>query len=218
MTPSAPLGADVAAVELGMRLLEPGFTAPPAPGALIAGRLTVTGLPGGVDPAIDEAVDRALAAAGVAVTRLPALDVGALLEAAGVIIDAEGFRVNAYLMQYLRQLSPHVRRNLERGARLGRGDRAAAERARAAVRATLESLLADFPVLVLPTLSATPPLLGERGFALTALTVAASLAGLPALALPVPAADRVIASMQVIGGSEEQVVAFGRVIEAALAG
>lgn len=213
-----PLGADVAAVELGMRLLEPGFSAPPAPSALVAGRLTVTGLAGGVDPAIDEAVDRALAAAGVAVTRLPALDVGALLEAAGVIIDAEAFRVNAYLMQYLRQLSPHVRRNLERGARLGRGDRAAAERARAAVRAALESLLADFPVLVLPTLTATPPLLGERGFALTALTVAASLAGLPALALPVPAIDRVIASMQVIGGSEEQVVAFGRVIEAALAG
>jgi amidase len=212
------LGADVAAIELGMRLLEPGFTAPSAPGALIAGGLTVTGLPGGVDPAIDEAVDRALAAAGVAVTLLPALDVGALLEAAGVIIDAEGFRVNAYLMQYLRQLSPHVRRNLERGARLGRGDRAAAERARSAVRATLESLLADFPVLVLPTLSATPPLLGERGFALTALTAAANLAGLPALALPVPAADHVIASMQVIGGSEEQVVAFGRVIEAALAG
>ena len=62
-----------------------------------------------------------------------------------MIIDSEGFRVNAYLMQYLKQLSPHVRRNLERGARLGRADRAAAERARAAVRATLESLLADSP-------------------------------------------------------------------------
>jgi amidase len=212
------LGADVAAVELGMRLLEPGFTAPPAPAALIAGRLTAIGLNGGIDPAVDAAVDRALAAAGVAVTRLPALDVGAILEAAGVIIDSEGFRVNAYLMQYLKQLSPHVRRNLERGARLGRSDRAAAERARAAVRATLESLLADFPVLVLPTLSETPPLLGERGFALTALTAPANLAGLPALSLPVPAAGHVIASMQVIGGSEEQVVAFGRVIEAAVRG
>jgi amidase len=201
-----------------MRLLEPGFTAPPAPAALIAGRLTAIGLNGGIDPAVDAAVDRALAAAGVAVTRLPALNVGAVLEAVGVIIDSEGFRVNAYLMQYLKQLSPHVRRNLERGARLGRSDRAAAERARAAVRATLESLLADFPVLVLPTLSETPPLLGERGFALTALTAPANLAGLPALSLPVPAAGHVIASMQVIGGSEEQVVAFGRVIEAAVRG
>ena len=88
-----------------------------------------------------------------------------------MLIDSEGFRVNAYLMQYLKQLSPHVRRNLERGARLGRGDRAAAERIRAAARDRLESLLADFPVLVLPTLAASPPLLGARGFALTALTV-----------------------------------------------
>jgi amidase len=210
------LGADVAAVELGMRLLEPGFTAPAAPAALIAGRLTATGFNGGVDPAVDAAVDRALAAAGVAVTALPPLDVGPILAAAGVIIDAEGFRVNAYLMQYLRQLSPHVRRNLERGVRLGRADRATAERARAQVRATFESLLADYPVLVLPTLAATPPLLGERGFPLTALTAPANLAGLPALSLPVPAGPSVIASMQVVGGSEEQVVAFGRVIEAAI--
>jgi len=78
--------------------------------------------------------------------------------------------------------------------------------------------VADFPVLVLPTLAAAPPLLGERGFALTALTVPANLAGLPALSLPVPADGDVIASLQVIGHSEEQVLAFGRVIEAALAG
>ena len=215
-----PLGADVAAVELGMRLLEPGFAAPPAPAALVAGRLAATGLAGGVDPAIDAAVDQALRAAGVEVTALPALDVGQMLDAAGVLIDSEGFRVNAYLMQYLKQLSPHVRRNLERGVRLGRGDRAAAERIRAAARDTLESMLADFPVLVLPTLAGAPPLLGSRGFSLTALTVPANLAGLPALSLPVPGprSAHVIASMQVIGGSEEQVVAFGRVIEAAAGG
>ena len=213
-----PIGPDVAALELGMRLLEPSFTMPSAPAALVAGRLTVTGLPDGVDPAVDEAVDAALAAAEVAVTRLPALDAGVANAASGVLIDVEGFRSNAYLMQYLDQLSPHVRRNIELGARLSRADRAAAEHTRAQVRDTLTALLADFPVLVLPALAGTPPLLGERGFSLTALTAAASLAGLPALSLPVPATPDVIASMQVIGGSEEQVVAFGRVIEAAVGG
>jgi Asp-tRNA(Asn)/Glu-tRNA(Gln) amidotransferase A subunit family amidase len=88
---------------------------------------------------------------------------------------------------------------------------------RAVVRATLESLLADSPVLVLPTLAGPPPLLGERGFSLTALTVPANLAELPALSLPVPADGDMIASLQVIGHSEEQVLAFGRVIEAAVA-
>lgn len=212
-----PIGAGTAALELGMRLIEPSFTVPPAPDALVAGRLTVTGLPDGVEPAVDEAVGRALAAAGVAVTRLPAFDAAEANAASGVLIDAEGFRCNAYLMPYLDQLSPHVRRNIEIGARLSRADRAAAERTRADVRGTLEALLADFPVIVLPTLAGTPPLLGEHGFSLTALTAAASLAGLPALSLPVPAAPGVIASLQVIGRTEEQLLAFGRLIEAAVA-
>src|ERR1700733_398337 len=45
-----PLGADVAAVELGMRLLEPAFTTPPPPAAPVAGRLGVVGVDGAVPP------------------------------------------------------------------------------------------------------------------------------------------------------------------------
>jgi amidase len=211
-----PLGADVAALELGMRLLEPSFHVPDGPGELIAGRITTPRIGGGADPAVDAAVDRALAAAGVAVTTVPGWDADAAQSAAGVIIDAEGFRSNAYLMPYLRQLSPHIRRNLERGARLTPADRAQAERGRAAVRGALESLLADFPVLVLPTLLSQPPLLGEHGYSLTALTAPVNLAGLPALSLPVPGPDGLIASMQVIGSTEEQVLAFGRTVEEAV--
>jgi amidase len=210
-----PLGADVAAVELGMRLLEPAFRVPDAPGPLVAGRIALRGL-GEADPAIEAAVDRALDAAGIAVTSVPGWDADAAISAFGVILDAEGFRSNAYLMPYLRQLSPTVQRNIERGARLTPADRLAAERTKAAVRDTFEALLADFPVLVLPTLLHQPPLLGEHGFPLTALTSPVNLAGLPALALPVPAPDGMIASMQVIGTTEERVLAFGRVIEAAV--
>jgi amidase len=211
-----PLGADVAAVEIGMRLLEPAFRVPDAPGPLVAGRITAAWDSGAADPTIEAAVGRALAAAGVAATPVPGWDADAVTSAVGVIIDAEGFRSNAYLMPYLRQLSPHVRRNLERGARLTPADRLAAERTRTAVRGLFEELLADFPVLVLPTLLHQPPVLGEYGFRLTALTAPVNLAGLPALALPVPAPDGMIASMQVIGPTEERVLAFGRVIEAAI--
>ena len=211
-----PIGRDVAAVELGMRLIEPGFTAPAA-AELTAGRLGVADVREGVDPVIDAAVDRALEAAGVAVTQVAGCDFSAALYAAGLIIDAEGFRCNAYLMPYLNQLGPHVRRNLERGARLTRADRAAADQTREQVRTAFRSLLADFPVLVVPTLTGQPPLLGERGFALTMLTAPVNLAGLAALALPVPAKGGVIASLQVIGTDEGTVVAFGRAVEAAVA-
>ena len=60
-----------------------------------------------------------------------------------------------------------------------------------------------------------PPLLGARGYPLTALTRPASLVSLAALSLPVPAPGGLIASIQVIGLTEERVLAFGRVIEAA---
>ena len=211
-----PLGADVAALELGMRLLEPGFRLPSAPPELAAARLTVPAELGEVEPAVRAAADRALAAAGIAVTDVPGWDADAVGSAISVLIDAEGFRSNAYLMPYLKHLSPDVQRNLERGARLNPARRAAAEQARTGLRAGLGDLLADYPVLVLPTLLGQPPLLGTRGFPLTALTAPASLAGLPALSLPVPAPDGVIASLQVIGRTEERVLAFGQVIEAAL--
>ena len=73
----------------------------------------------------------------------------------------------------------------------------------------------------MPTLTGQPPLVGEHGIPLTMLTAPVNLSELPALAVPVPAADPddgdLIASLQVIGESEEQVLAFGRMIEAALA-
>jgi amidase len=214
-----PLGPDVAAVEAGMALLEPGFAAAGTAGR-DAGRITVTGA-GGVDPRVDAAVDRALAVAGVRVSPAGAWDFRPAVDAAGVIIDSEGFRSNAYLMPYIGQLSPHIQRNLERGARLRPADIAAARRLADEVRAELETLLRDHPVLVLPTLSGQPPLVGEHGFPLTLLTAPVNLAGLPALALPVPAADPgagdLIASLQVIGESEEEVLAFGAMIEAAIA-
>jgi amidase len=214
------LGPDVAAVEAGMRLMEPGFTVPSRTGGLAAGRIETLDAGGatadGVDPRVDAAVDRALAAAEVRVARAASWEFRPVVDAAGMIIDAEGFKVNAYLMPYIDQLSPHVRRNLERGARLRRSDVAHAERVRDEVRARFAELLGDFPVLVMPTLAGQPPLLGERGIMLTLLTMAVNLAGLPALSMPVPAEDGVIASLQVIGESEERVLAFGRAVEDAL--
>ncbi len=218
-----PLGADVSAVELGMRLIEPGFAAGScelAAGrlrALAAGRLRAGA---DIDPAVDAAVDAALAAAGVLTTDVTGLDLGAAVRAADVLIDAEGYQANAYLIPQLDRLSPQMRRNMTEAAAVTDDQVTAANRTRQAVREWFSRTLARHPVLALPTLVGPPPLVGERGIPLTVLTMPANLAGLPALSLPVPGGPAGLpASLQLIGppGAEEQLIALGRIIEAAIA-
>jgi len=211
-----PLGADVAAVELGMRLIEPGF----APGRceLRVGRVRPETDPE-VDAAVDSAIDAALAAAGVVTTDVPGFDFAAAVTAASLLIDVEAYQANAYLLPELPRLSPRNQHNLTEAAKVTADDVADANRIRESVRRWFAGLLARHSLLAMPTLLAAPPLLGERGLPLTVFTMPANLAGLPALALPVPGGPAGLpASLQLIGppGGEEQLIALGRVIEAAV--
>jgi amidase len=207
-----PLGADVAAVELGMNLIEPGFAAGTC--ELAVGRMRPD-----VDPAVDAAVDAALAAAGLQVADVTGFDFAAAVEAADVIIDYEAYRANAHLIPQLDRLSPQMRRNMTEAGTITADQHDAASRTRLQVQDWFAAMLDRHPFLALPTLVGPPPLLGERRVPLTVLTMPANLAGLPALALPVPnGAAGLPASLQLIGppGSEERLIALGRVIEAAL--
>jgi amidase len=208
-----PLGADVAAVELGMALIEPGFAASgDVPGQV--GRMRPD-----AEAAVDTVVDAALAAAGLQVSDVTGFDFRAANSAGNALIDVEAYQANAHLIPQLDRLSPHIRRNMAEGAAVTEDERAAAERVRQGVRDWFAAALDRHPVLALPTLVGPPPLLGERGMSFTVLTMPANLAGLPALALPVPRGPAGLpASLQLIGppGGEERLIALGRVIEAAL--
>jgi amidase len=213
-----PLGADVAAVELAMRLIEPGFTA--ASCELRAARVRPETGPE-VDPAVDAAVDAALAAAGIKMTEVAGLDIAAANDAGNLVIDVEAYQVNAYLMPNLDRLSPYNQRNLAEAAAVTADQAAAANQTRALIREWFADQLARHPVLALPTLVGAPPLIDGPRISFTALTIPANLAGLPALALPVPGGPAGLpASLQLIGppGGEEQLIALARVVEAAIAG
>ena len=215
-----PLGADVAAVELGMRLIDPGFGGASAEAPTTVGRIR-TAPEVGVDPATDAAVDAALAAAGAAgleVTDVPGFDFRAVNRAGNVAIDVEAYPANAHLLPRLDQLTPGIRSNMEEAARITAEAAADANRVRQDLRDWFSAALARHQVLALPALTGAPPLIGER-MSTTILTVPANLAGLPALVLPVPGGPAGLpASLQLIGppGGEEQLLALGRVIEAAL--
>lgn len=210
-----PLARDVAGVVTGMRLLEPGWNCTRPPARLI-GRLRIDG----VEPAVEDAVDAALDAAGIA-TRDVRLDgwegsfrpFGAILihefwQAHRMLTDSDGIGAGANAA-------------LHKGGSL---DPERLRRSRAARRDWEEEVaraLAAVDLLALPTLVAPPPVLAEAdGFPATALTAPFNLAGVPALAMPLPAPGLPMpASLQLVAppGGEDLLCATGVVIEAAAA-
>jgi amidase len=214
-----PIGRDVAAVELGMRLLEPGFTAPAYDGPMTVGRLHPLHPAVPISPEIDAAVDAALAGAGFGTEPVTDVDFEAALDVAGVLITREGYLSNAHLLADVGRLTEENQRSMAAGAELGDAELAAARTRAGAVRRQLAGWLRRFPVLALPTLPTAPPSIGQRGAGLTTLTAPINVAGLPALALPVPVANNLPASLQLVGpsGGEELLIAVGRIVEAAAA-
>jgi amidase len=214
-----PLGRGIAAIELGMRLLEPGFTAPAYDGPMTLGRLHPLRPATPIGPEIDAAVDAALAAAGFGIEPVTDVDFRAALDVAGILITREGYLSNGHLLADVGRLTDGNQRSMAAGAELGDAEVAAARTRAEALRGQLAGWLRRFPVLALPTLATAPPPVGQRRTGLTSLTAPVNVAGLPALALPVPAANGLPASLQLVGpsGGEELLIAVGRIVEAAVA-
>jgi amidase len=211
-----PMARDVAGLVLGMQLLEPGFVV-----------ATAGAVPGGVgrirrpaEPAIDEAVDRALAAAGLEVTpvELPGWD--AASAAVATCLVAEAWEVDRSLADDPRALSPDVADSLAFGRTVTAADLATARATCASWRTELIGVLDRVGLLALPTLPAFPPTIDEHGMpgSLTVNTIPFNGAGVPAVALPVPTDRPLPASLQLVGppGSEDVLLAVAATVEAAV--
>jgi amidase len=208
-----PMARDVAGLVAGMRLLEPGFeVATSAPTTV--GRFR----PPDVDPQIDQAVDRSLAAAGCEIIGLDLPGWNGAWDAGGGVILSEAAAVLGHLMQRRDQLGEDVAERIETGLSMTAESLAEAEAVRAQWRAELDGAFSRVELVALPTLPVWPPTLEDTSeLHLTALTMPVNLAGLPALVLPIPA-GRLPASIQLVGpaGAEERLLAFGTGLEQAV--
>lgn len=208
-----PLARDVAGVVAGMGLLEPGWSVAAHPARRI-GRLRIDG----VEDAVEDAVDAALRAAGLDVheVRLPGWE--GTYDPLDAIILAELWQSDHTLLG-----ADGVGEFVDAGLRAGRlvpaGRLAGAHTARAAWQAEVAAVFGEVDVLALPTLVGAPPLLTDYvGYPLTQLTAPFNLAGVPALAMPVPSpGSGVPVSLQLAGpaGREDLLCATALAIESA---
>jgi amidase len=212
-----PMAADVSGLILGMQLLEPGFAAATQAGSPRVGRLRVPAA-----PAVDDAVTAALRATSWDVSDL---DPGEWLIATrwtSTVLVAEAYQTNKDVLErYADRISPDVARRLEAGRQVAPAAVAAAAGARDQWRARLSALFERFDLLVTPTLTILPPTLDRADELLESrCTMPANLAGVPALALPIPARGPLPASIQLVSasGTEERLLAAAVAIEAATAG
>jgi amidase len=212
-----PIGRDVAAVAAGMALLEPGF----AVAAVAADVPRVVGRVRGVDaaPDIDEAVDRALAAAEVEVVDLRLNGWDRAVVDGRTILVGEGWESLSHLYLAAPELvGDEVRERFEAGRRVTAADLARAWQGQVTWQEELRRVFERVEVLALPTHWSLPQAIEGRDTATNALAVPASLAGVPAVALPVrPVTGAIPASVQLVGptGSDERLLALARVVEAA---
>jgi amidase len=209
-----PLARDVAGVATGMGLLEPGWRVA-SRAARVIGRLRIDG----VDPAVEDAVDAALDVAGLTVrtVRLPGWD--ASYGALNTIILGELWKAH-YTLLDVKGVGTFVNDGLRVGRTISADRLAQAMSARMTWHAEVAAAFDEVELLALPTLVAPPPLLADMAdFSFTALTAPFNLAGVPAIAMPLPSPDLPVpVSLQLVGPmrGEELLCATGLAIEAAL--
>ncbi|MFI5047868.1 MAG: amidase [Acidimicrobiia bacterium] len=206
-----PMAATIDDLATGMRLLDPTFVeSGEAPDRV--GRVRVP-----VAPHVDAAVDAALERLGAHVVDVDATGWIDAWRATMILLDCEGTEEFRTFLAQADLLDPVVADRLRRSAERTPAEHDAASVALDAWRAELDACFEEFGLLALPTIPDVPPRLDDfRASRLTALTASVNGAGVPALSMPVGAADPIPASLMLVGprGAEEQLVATARAIEA----
>jgi len=137
------------------------------------------------------------------------------------LLVAEAYRSNQEIFErHADRLTPNVAERLDAGRQVSPAAVAAARQAQDRWRRELAAWFDRYDLLVTPTLLILPPTLDRAHELLEGrCTLPVNLAGVPALALPVPARGPLPASIQLVSapGTEERLLAAGAALEAAVA-
>jgi amidase len=210
-----PMARDVEGLIAGMALLEPGFApARDAPGTV--GRLAID-----ADPAISTAVDAALHAAGFDVQPVTIPEITAVIAASITVLEAETWASNGELVKKSPdRIGDDVRKRLIAASGITADRLATARQEITSFKTTLDAMWRRVELLAVPTLTGFPPFLEDAQdvHRIRGINSLVNAAGLPALALPVPADGPLPASVQLIGpaNGEDRLLAAGAVLERAL--
>jgi amidase len=210
-----PMARDVGGLVLGMELLEPGFTVADL-ARFRVGRFRIE-----TDPLIDDAIGRALAATEWDVGDIELPRWHEATAAAGLLLVAEAWETDRELVaRRPGEIGADVVGRLKLGASLDARGLASAQVVQKEWGAVLDEMFQRVEIIVTPTLTVFPPGLdGGEELLMARCTLPVNLAGVPALALPVPTSGALPGSLQLIGPrhSEEMLLAAGLVLESAIA-
>jgi amidase len=209
-----PMARDVRGLVLGMELLEPGFTVSDR-ARFRVGRFRVDAA-----PLIDAAIDRALAATEWDVGDIELPRWHEATASAGLLLVAEAWETDGELVaRRPGEIGADVVGRLKLGASLDARGLASAQVVQQEWGGVLDEMFQRVDVIVTPTLTVFPPGLdGGEELLMARCTLPVNLAGVPALALPVPTSGALPGSVQLIGprDSEEMLLAAGLVLESAI--
>ena len=208
---AGPFARDMAGIEQGMRLIDPGFSDVPPLATVRVGMVATD-----ADPAVAAIVADSLAASEATLIEVDLPGLLAAFEAGATIIAAECWSAFAELTGDPR-LGEDVRARLLAAASITGAQLAAAEQVRADFTRAVDAALETVDVLAMPTLPTLPPALDELGdprqlLRLTTLVRPFNLSGHPALTMPVgQVAGRPVSLQLVAGkGADERLCAAGR--------
>ncbi len=230
-----PLAKDVAGAVQGMDLLQAGFAAKYRQAVaarsigqeIRVGRLYLTG----TAEKVDRAVDAALAAAGFQVVKLDDSFKKKWVQAQADATTVAAVNAWLYNQQFSNQPGVTLRTKtvFALGALELNTTYPGALRRQLEWQATMRRVFRDVDFIALPTLQRLPPRVplfgGTVAFEAKVIalqnTSAVNLAGVPAVALPIPVEDRVVpvTSLQLVGPrrSEAELLNAARIVEAATA-